>query len=287
MIYCTERKIGVFLNPKTGSRSILSIFRNNIPPVAWNVRNTCNYTLMKERYSVPEDFDTYKFYAFYRDPVERFIDGYRTYKTLGYGALFIKFFTADDYRSLQREIEKARFDNFIVTSRDPKQQYQWLSKETKEKIETITVKKIFEAYGDDIVNINFFDRQMWNMDVILKENPLLTEENKAKILAARGPIDLTAKIHPIDFVAPAMFIPQTFWLDHSNIDITYLNFHNFESETRKLAAEFGVTLDEVPHKNPTIPIENEIPITQEDIDLIKQHYQRDYDFFASKNITFT
>lgn len=293
MIYCSDRKIGIFFNTKTGTHSVMSAFRKYIPPVTYHERIMSNFDLIKEyKMDLPEDFDTYKFYVFYREPVDRFIDAFKTYKRLGYAAMYLRFFPREDFRALQREIEKARFDNYIVTKRDPKQQYHWLSQETRDKIESISVSRFFEEYGDDIINIKRHDRLLHDFSKSARQEvENASEEAKQSVeeIIEKHRKFREETLQPwerIDFTVPAMFVPQKFWLDHSQIDITYLNFHNFDSEMRRLAALFDVTLETVPHKNPPTEIPNDPPLTEEEIALVKLHYQQDYDFFASKGITF-
>jgi hypothetical protein len=74
-------------------------------------------------------------------------------------------------------------------------------------------------------------------------------------------------------------------MDH-NIDLTLLDFANFENQLKFLLSQFGVTVDSVPSLNASISLENDQQLTTEEINLIKTAYQADYDFFASKGITF-
>ncbi len=73
MIINKEKRIGIFLVPKTGSATLYHLFRaNNIPSfdldhVHWNL-NLAKELLQDSL----TDLETYKFYAFYRDPIERF-----------------------------------------------------------------------------------------------------------------------------------------------------------------------------------------------------------------------
>lgn len=77
---------------------------------------------------------------------------------------------------------------------------------------------------------------------------------------------------------------QVSFCDHPNI--TLLDFDNYESNIRFLLDEFGLdpTVD-IPHLN-FIGEQERTPLTQIDIDKIKQVYKNDYEFFESVNITF-
>ena len=74
-------------------------------------------------------------------------------------------------------------------------------------------------------------------------------------------------------------------MDH-NIDLTLLDFANFENQLKFLLSQFGVTVDSVPSLNASINLENDQQLTLEETNIIKTAYQADYDFFASKGITF-
>jgi hypothetical protein len=79
---------------------------------------------------------------------------------------------------------------------------------------------------------------------------------------------------------------QVNWLNKPSINMIYLNFHDHDNEIRRLLTGFGA------NPNIVIPTENEQPklpidtVTPEEAAEIRAFYQEDYDFFASKGITF-
>jgi hypothetical protein len=83
------------------------------------------------------------------------------------------------------------------------------------------------------------------------------------------------------------FAPQVRWLKHPTVDVQLLNFHDFENEMRRLFRRINIPV------NTPIPKLNESPnrkkpsdLTAEEIAFIKDLYKEDYEFFASKGITF-
>lgn len=250
MIYCTERKIGVFLNPKTGSHTIKKVFDNI--PVTLAARNHSNYSIAEYVYEIP-DFSTYKFFCFYRDPVDRFDSAFKFYKRAAYAHCLNEFFSSEDRLKARKEVKKAMHDQFLDQSKRYDDEYHWLSQESKEKIESISVSQILNYFTFEKINGNpapenfFTDRYFQN--------------------------------------TPSVFMNQKFWLDF-NIDLTLLNFADFENQLRYLVSHFGTTLDVIPNINENIIVENDHVLTTEEIQLVRQFYQPDYDFFASKGITF-
>lgn len=100
----------------------------------------------------------------------------------------------------------------------------------------------------------------------------------------------------IEYVQANSYTPRldTFTLQKSYLDIpniTLLDFNNFNQEVVNLLTnfeyEFTIDVNSVPKKNAA---ENRIvtkdTLTQIEIDLIKNKYSEDYEFFASKGITF-
>jgi hypothetical protein len=70
VIVCRERKIGIFLVPKTGTTTLYSLFKNI--PVYHKDHSHTNYIQSNGNINIP-DFCSYKFFAFYRDPIEKFV----------------------------------------------------------------------------------------------------------------------------------------------------------------------------------------------------------------------
>lgn len=239
MIYCTERKIGIFLNPKVGSTSIIKVFKD--VQVTFKKQTHLNYSLATEAYALP-DFDKYKFFCFYRDPVSRFESAFKFYKRHSFANALSKFSTQEEINKARAQIQKKIYDDLLFPTKYYPGRYFWLSEETRSILESITVEQA--------------------LDIIpaLDSTPSISEGNIS-------------------------FAHQKRWLDH-NIDITYLNFADFENELRRLLSFFDTTIDTIPHENENINLETDLPFTTEERNLIMQKYQIDYDFFASKGITF-
>lgn len=239
MIYCTERKIGIFLNPKTASSSIIKAFKD--VSLTQRKHTHLNYTLANEAYEIP-DFNTYKFFCFYRDPVSRFNSAFKFYKRHTFPIALSQFSTSEEVYKATMSIRKKKFDDYLFMNKMYKGEYHWLPQETKDILESITIQQVL-----DLVPAN---------DVI----PSI----------GRGDIALAY---------------QKRWFEH-DIDITYLNFADFDNELRRLLSFFDATVDVIPHENENINLETDVPFTTEERNLIMQKYQPDYDFFASKGITF-
>jgi len=85
------------------------------------------------------------------------------------------------------------------------------------------------------------------------------------------------------------FTTQKSYLDIPNI--TLLDFNNFDQEVINLLTnfkyEFTINVDSVPKQNAAEGrVVTKDTLTQIEVDLIKNKYSEDYEFFASKNITF-
>jgi Sulfotransferase family len=67
MIFSREKKLAIFLVPRTGSTSLIKIFRE-VPNIE-----------VHDEHIKPSSvhLDGYRFFAFYRDPIERFLSGYK------------------------------------------------------------------------------------------------------------------------------------------------------------------------------------------------------------------
>lgn len=85
-------------------------------------------------------------------------------------------------------------------------------------------------------------------------------------------------------VTPGLFLPQVAWLDYEGINL--LNFDCFEDEVKKILtlAQDSDILHQIPKLNAVDPVYTSV--TEEEAELIKSMYQKDYEFFLSKNITF-
>lgn len=91
----------------------------------------------------------------------------------------------------------------------------------------------------------------------------------------------------MEFIGAHGIIPtQTRWLKHDIVNIKLLDFRNFEAELRRVLRRVGISPQ-------TIPVLNESPnrrtpseLSAEEIATVKDFFKEDYDFFASKGITF-
>lgn len=237
MIYCTQRKIGIFLNPKAGSTSIMKAFKDI--SVTFKKQNHLNYTLAAQAFALP-DFDKYKFFCFYRDPVSRFTSAFKYYKRHTYMGALNKFSTPEEARKALLQIRKKIYDDYLFPNRNYPESYLWLSEETRAILESISLEQI---------------------------------------------LDLVPPIDAIPATIETGLAYQKRWFDH-DIDITYLNFADYDNELRRLLSFFDVTIDEIPYENENINLDTDVPFTAEETNLIMQKYQVDYDFFATKGITF-
>jgi len=78
--------------------------------------------------------------------------------------------------------------------------------------------------------------------------------------------------------------PQTEWFAP---EIKLLDFRDFDAELIRLATSLGVDAPtEIPRRNESVPKFCADDLPPEFIDRIKQHYAPDYDFFASRGVTF-
>lgn len=78
--------------------------------------------------------------------------------------------------------------------------------------------------------------------------------------------------------------PQTKWLVP---EVQLLDFRDFDAELIRLATSCGLDAPaDVPHHNKSPHKFGVNDLSPEFIERIKQHYARDYDFFASQGITF-
>lgn len=240
MIYCTQRKIGVFLPPRNGSVSTVSAFKNL--NIARKKHSHINYTSALEAFSEIEDFSSYKFYCFYRDPVDRFISTFKHLKRSNVLYLLDKFFTQEDSKQAFQIVRTEKYNRLLNMAVRHPDEYNWLSQELKDKLESVTVEQALTLKSD--------------------------------VYYSRA-----------DNIQLGTFSPQTHWMNH-DIDLTLLNFADFDNQLTFLLSQFGATADSIPHQNQSITLNSDAPLTQEEIDMIKAAYQEDYDFFASKGITF-
>ena len=245
MIYCKKRKIGIFLNPRTGTTSLYHIFKSI--DVDQNKHVHVNYSLANDAYDIP-DFHTYKFFCFYRNPIDRFVSCFKYFKRKAHLGALSQFSGQEAFLKATADIKMKKYELFYPMNKGHKDEYHWLCDEHKQIIESITIDQILNLLPDNPGDINF------NLPV------------------SQG-------------IMTSLFSSQKNWLDF-DIDITYLNFENYENEVRNLTAMFDVTLENVMHGNQSLNLSSDVPPTPQEILNIKQKYSGDYDFFASKGITF-
>lgn len=100
------------------------------------------------------------------------------------------------------------------------------------------------------------------------------------------------RIHPFDLLhhlhlsKSPTFKKQIHWLDHP-INITYLNYHDYDNEVRRLLNEFDLPIKDIPRYNQSVSVPNTDVLTDNDVMYLREYYREDYDFFASKGITFS
>jgi len=77
---------------------------------------------------------------------------------------------------------------------------------------------------------------------------------------------------------------------HTVDGIELLDFSNFASEVKRIGPEFGVTFDpdqQFTVENASIYVPGKDDFTPTELDVLRSYYQDDYDFLASKGITFS
>jgi len=173
MIVSHDNKYIFYLVPKTGSTTI----RNLLRPLGTNVAVHIHDTPSPAYLALTG-------YAFWRDPVERFVSTYNFLRT--YRTVLFKLFPED-------------FSGVVMPEPLDEESFNALPQHLREKIN-------------------------------------------------RQPVDLLERINRTNILG---FKPQSAWFDHPNMNV--LNYHDFESEARRLIGIFGgdTAID--------IPVENEKP----------------------------
>ena len=216
MIICSKRKIGVFLIPKTGTVTLTKLFKN--VDVDVKDHQHTNFAQMMSDYGTKfSDLETYRFFAFYRDPVDRLISSLRYQRRTLYPSV-IHFF----------------YGNEIKISCLCQTPYTELADNIKVAIEALSNLQLLESH--------FCDR------------------------------------------GTALFAPQVNWLNQPTLNMTYLNYHNYDAEVRRLMAEFDCYDFEIPILNQSVKLASDV-LTEPEIQLIQQRYADDIAFLASKGLT--
>lgn len=236
MLLCEKRKLGVFLNPKTGTQTIHKIFMD--AALTTSRQTHSNYTFAAEKYRIV-DFDKYKFFCFYRDPVSRFESAVKFLKRDRYLYLLLNFAPREILADAIRQIRTKKIEKSLDVNLKYPEEYLWLSEEIKDYLESLPYEFFHNMIPETV------DYDTGSLTTILAH--------------------------------------QKHWLDH-DIDIVYLNFSDYENELRKLLSYFELSIEEIPHRNATIKIDSEWSFSQEEIELTRNIYKRDYDFLSSKGL---
>lgn len=127
MIICDKRKIAIFLVPKTGTISLCASF-GRVKNLYYNKHSHMTYDMallnFKQNLS---DFKSYKFFAFCREPVDRFISAMTYFR-----------------RTLYKQLISIFYGNEIPISCASTNPYQFLPQELKDKIEAITYTQMLD-----------------------------------------------------------------------------------------------------------------------------------------------
>jgi len=247
MILDTTKKFGIFMNPKTGTSSLRIIFKQieGLQICKHDHHTPENFI---QRYDLKEDFSDYKFYCFYRDPVDRFLSAYSG--ILEWYGEHKEIACSFDGRTMNRFLGLMLSDPFYLNMD--------FSTEvpTKQPFGTIIIGR---PLPNDIKN------RIKNISIL---------DFISKIDRLFGNVDryVTSK--------------QVRWLDHPNIELLdYTRFnehvHNFlklyDKDTvpilhkRARNLEYGKRRDD---------------LTPEELLAIQTYYKEDYIFFKKHNITF-
>jgi hypothetical protein len=116
MIYSAEKSVAIFLNPKTGTTSLVDCFANTPFTFDQCVHNHMNVNHFVQRYN--PDLTNTKMFCFYREPVERMLSMWNYVRTTPghlvkmlnyfYGNQFkISHLNRDSFESLSAEIQDA------------------------------------------------------------------------------------------------------------------------------------------------------------------------------------
>jgi hypothetical protein len=116
MIYSAEKSVAVFLNPKTGTTSLIDCFQNTTFTFDQCIHNHMNVNHFVQRYN--PNLSTTKMFCFYREPVDRMLSMWNYVRTTPghlvkmlnyfYGNQFkISHLNRDSFESLSTEIQDA------------------------------------------------------------------------------------------------------------------------------------------------------------------------------------
>lgn len=265
MIISKKQKKIIYLVPKTGTISLVKYFKNINTDLLYIMHShgyisDNDYFLTESLRPVVKDIGheelkTYKYYCFYRDPVDRAISAFNHIKR-----------------------------NPFFKTGQPKKSYISLKNFLNTLFEIETGIKLNDAEK----NICLFDRSSEQREFFDKLS--IRKFIEYYDLAKKNPDQFGLEI---DFLVPnlSVFDKQEIWFNTPNM--TVLNFHDFENELKWLFREFGGDPDsfkEIPKVN-TSPSNYNLDYYKsllqktvdeydpEDIDFIKNYYKNDYELY--------
>jgi hypothetical protein len=221
------------LPPKNGCMTLESIFNkvHDIDVIALDTKQ--HYTLESFAIKYPNyDLFGFKFYGFYRNPIDRFLSAYEHAKW---------------------HPELAYIQNILYKKITPEPLTMLQNLRGGPALFTSDFKPLrVTQYFDCLPEIEYIQNNSYNQ----KLNTFTTQKS---------------------------------YLDIPNI--TLLDFNNFDQEVINLLTnfeyDFTIDVNSVPKKNAAEDrVVTKDTLTQIEIDLIKNKYSEDYEFFESKGITF-
>jgi len=231
------------MNPKTGSTSLKYIFYM-FEEIQIRDQSHCTLANFIKLYNLTEDFSDYKFYCFYRDPVDRFLSAYsgilewyseHTEVACAQEGNMNRFLTLmfSDRSYMDIDFGKA----FPIEKTGRPTRGPPLPNEIKNKITSISV-----------------------LDFIAKMNQFTTEADQY----------ITSK--------------QVLWLDHPNIELLdYARFNEHVHNFLKLYDKDTVPILHKRQRNLEYGKRRE-DLTSEELLAIQTYYKEDYEFLERHNI---
>ena len=219
MIISSEKKIGVFLVPRTGTFSLSTLFRQS--GLNLDLLHHGHQSLNALRENPPCDLTGFRYFSFYRDPYDRAISVVNYLRRGRQCAKFYHAFYGDSVR---------------ISCADRKTYYE-LSDELR-------------ALNDAIPMIDVFRKFRWFFD--------------------NGAYGRTHKK----------------WLDYPEVEP--LNFHDYDNELNRLLREFDLNPAQInkPKMNSSISIPELDVLSDSEQQEIRNFLAEDYEFLASKGISF-
>jgi hypothetical protein len=82
------------------------------------------------------------------------------------------------------------------------------------------------------------------------------------------------------------FVPQTRWIYHPRVQVKLLDFRRFEDQLRHVLKRVGIFPETIPVLNASGNSITPADLTTEETEHLKLVYKKDYDYLASRGITF-